>query len=466
MGTLASIFDLSRAALSADQVALNATANNVANQNTAGYVRQSVSFSEGDQVTINGQTTISGPTATSVSKRDRVLEQRIQQQTQTQSETSAHADVLGQIENVFSISGSTSNAGSTEIGTALDGLASSLTALEGNPSNTATRQAVLSAATSLAGAFNTAADALISVQTNLNANLSDSTTEVNSLTSRIADLNAQIGANGSKADAGTLEDQRQKAIAQLSQYIGLDQVATEQNGITLTTRGGTPLVMGTQAFTLHASIVGGTTIISDSAGAALNATIVGGSVGGKLAGQSTDLPAAQSALDQLAFRVATAVNTQNAAGVDLSGAPGAALFSLTPSAPGAAAAIAVRVSNPALVAAAGPGEGVTGNSNANLLASLLHQPDASGTTPSGQLGSLLASVGSTSSRLQQQSTAQSASLTQLTTQRDSLSAVSLDTEAANLSQYQRSYQAASRLFSILDSLIVSSLNLGQQTTVA
>jgi len=465
MGTLASIFDLSRSALSADQVALNATANNVANQNTAGYVRQGVSFSEGDQVTINGQTTINGPTATAVSKRDRVLEQRIQQQTQTQSETSAHADVLGQIEDVFGISGSTANAGSTEIGSALNGLASSLTALEANPSDTATRQAVLSAATSLAASFNTAANALTSVQTNLNANLSNSTMEVNSLTSRIADLNAQIGASGPKADAGTLEDQRQQAIAQLSQYIGLDQVATENNGLMLTTRGGTPLVAGTQAFTLHASIVGGTTILSDSSGNALNATIVGGSVGGQLAGQGTDLPAAQSALDQLAFRVASAVNAQNKAGVDLSGAPGGAIFSLTPTAPGAAAAIAVRVSNPASLAAAGLGEGVTGNSNANLLAGLLHQPDATGATPSGQLGALLSSIGSTSSRLQEQSIAQKASLTQLTTQRDSLSAVSLDTEAANLSQYQRSYQAASRLFSILDSLIVSSLNLGQQTTV-
>lgn len=466
MGTLASIFDLSRSALSADQVALNATANNVANQNTAGYVREGVSFSEGDQVTINGRTTISGPTASAVSKRDRVLEQRVQQQTQTQAETSAHADVLSQIENVFGISSNTANSGSTEIGTALNSLASSLTALEGNPSDLATRQAVLSAATSLASAFNTAANALTSVQTNLNSNLGDATTQINSLTSRIADLNAQIGANSPNTDAGTLEDQRQQAIAQLSQYIGLDQVATERNGITLTTRGGTPLVSGTQAFSLTASVAGGSTIFSDVAGHSLNASILGGSVGGQLAGQGVDLVAAQSALDQLAFRVATAVNAQNAAGVDASGAAGAPIFSLTAAPAGAASAITVSALNPALVAAAAVGEGVTGNSNANLFAGLLIQSDASGTTATGQLAALLASVGSTSSRLQEQSTAQAASLTQLTSVRDSLSAVSLDTEAANLSQYQRSYQAASRLFSILDSLIVSSLNLGQQTTVS
>ena len=40
MGTLTTLFDLTRSSLAADQAALNATANNVANQNTTGYVRQ------------------------------------------------------------------------------------------------------------------------------------------------------------------------------------------------------------------------------------------------------------------------------------------------------------------------------------------------------------------------------------------------------------------------------------------
>ena len=61
---------------------------------------------------------------------------------------------------------------------------------------------------------------------------------------------------------------------------------------------------------------------------------------------------------------------------------------------------------------------------------------------------------------------QKATLTQLTTQRDSLSAVSLDTEAANLSQYQRSYQAAAQLLTVLDRLMATAMNLGTQTAVS
>jgi flagellar hook-associated protein 1 FlgK len=62
--------------------------------------------------------------------------------------------------------------------------------------------------------------------------------------------------------------------------------------------------------------------------------------------------------------------------------------------------------------------------------------------------------------------AQQATLTQLTTQRDSLSSVSLDEEASNLTTYQNSYNAAAKLFGIVNSLMVSAINLGTETTVS
>jgi flagellar hook-associated protein 1 FlgK len=50
--------------------------------------------------------------------------------------------------------------------------------------------------------------------------------------------------------------------------------------------------------------------------------------------------------------------------------------------------------------------------------------------------------------------------------RDGLSAVNLDTEAANLTTYQRSYQAAAQVFTIVDQLLAAAINLGTQTTVS
>ena len=62
--------------------------------------------------------------------------------------------------------------------------------------------------------------------------------QVNSLTSAIAQLNTQIQASSPNTDAGTLEDQRQQDLSQLSQLIGTNQITTENNGISLTTSSG------------------------------------------------------------------------------------------------------------------------------------------------------------------------------------------------------------------------------------
>ncbi|HYK34542.1 hypothetical protein [Alloacidobacterium sp.] len=51
------------------------------------------------------------------------------------------------------------------------------------------------------------------------------------------------------------------------------------------------------------------------------------------------------------------------------------------------------------------------------------------------------------------------------TQRDSLSAVNLNDEAA-LENLQQAYQAASKVFTILDTVMASAINLGVETTVA
>jgi flagellar hook-associated protein 1 FlgK len=49
---------------------------------------------------------------------------------------------------------------------------------------------------------------------------------------------------------------------------------------------------------------------------------------------------------------------------------------------------------------------------------------------------------------------------QLQNQRNSVSGVSLDEEAANLVQFQRAYQAAARIVNVIDTLTQTAINLG------
>jgi flagellar hook-associated protein 1 FlgK len=97
---------------------------------------------------------------------------------------------------------------------------------------------VLSTAKTLAGDVSNAAASLNSQRSALDQEAAGVTSQVNSLTSAIAQLNQQIQSTSPDADAGTLEDQRQQDLSQLSQLIGINQITTENNGLSITTTSG------------------------------------------------------------------------------------------------------------------------------------------------------------------------------------------------------------------------------------
>jgi flagellar hook-associated protein 1 FlgK len=469
MGTVNSLMDLARQTLMADQAALGVISNNVANQNTPGYTRQVVDWQTRDSVTIGSYTVGEGVAVGSqgVSQRDRILEQRVQQQTQTQAQSEALSSALNQIENIFGLSSTSNSASSTVLGTAMDSFFGALSSLTANPSDTTTRQAVLTAAKNLADAFNSASNQMSQVSADLDKQTGSYVDRINSLTSTIAALNKQIGSTSPNADAGVLEDQRQQAIAELSQYIGLNQITNEANGITLTTSNGAVLVSGDQSYAMSTTQVGGVThLLAGTSSQDVTSGLSGGALGGILAARDQQIPAFKSALDNLAYSIGKQMNNVNALGLDGYGNPGGALFTVPSTAPGAAAQIQVATTDPQKIAAAAVGEGATGNGNALQLANVATLSLISGQTASGFFSSLLAQIGNATAGAASDNTAQQTILTQLTSQRNALSGVSLDEEAANLTNYQRAYQAAAKVFSIADEIMSSALNLGVNTSVS
>ena len=469
MGTLASLMDLARQSLMSEQAALNITSNNVANQNTPGYTRQVVNWQTRDSVTIGGMVVGGGVSVgqAGISQRDRILEQRVQHQTQIQAQSQALESALQQVQNIFALSSTATSASSTQLGSAMDSFFNALSSLTGNPSDATTRQKVLSAANGMAGAFNSASNQMAQIATSLNQEVSRNVDQVNSLISTIAALNQQIASTSPDHDAGVLEDQRQQAIAQLSQYIGLTQISTEANGITLTTSNGAVLVSGAQAYTLSTTqIAGKTHVLAVYTGQDVTQGLTGGSLGGTLEARDQQLPLYQSSLDSLAYAIGTQVNQINAQGLDGNGNAGQSLFQLPVAATGAAGLIQVATTDPQVIAAAATGEGSMGNSNALLLAQLATGTVVAGQTPSRFYGTLLGQIGSATEAATTDNAAQQATLTQLTTQRNALSGVSLDEEAANLTNYQRAYEAAAKVFSIVDQMMATALNLGVPTSVS
>ncbi len=178
-----------------------------------------------------------------------------------------------------------------------------------------------------------------------------------------------------------------------------------------------------------------------------------------------------SGLDQLAYGIATQVNALNNAGADLSGVTGTAtnplyIFNEPVAAVGSAANLRVVMTDPSQIAASAAGQGTGDNSNCTALAGLATQPIANGQTPSDFYSSFVTMLGSTVSQVQIENAAQNASVTQLQTTRNSLSGVNLNDEASFLQEFERSYQAASQVFTLLNTVMTSALNLGVQTAVS
>jgi flagellar hook-associated protein 1 FlgK len=165
------------------------------------------------------------------------------------------------------------------------------------------------------------------------------------------------------------------------------------------------------------------------------------------------------------------VNAQNNHGTDLDGVSGTVaeplnIFSQPTVVAGSAANMSVVMTNPNQIAAAGLGDGTGDNSNAVAMANLAKQEIVNGQTPTDYYSNLVTALGSTVSGVQTENTAQNASVTQLQTQNDALSSVNLDDEASSLTTLERSYQAASRVFTTLNTIMSSALNLGEETAVA
>lgn len=469
MGTLTGLFQTTRNALLADQTAINTTATNIANQNSVGYSKRTVTFSENDTVQISGTGSNigTGVTATVTAQRDRILDQAVQQATDTSASSTTRLAALTQLEGIFSIGAS--GADSSGIQSSISSFFAGISAIAADPTSASARQTTLVAAQTVAAAFNRAAGQVSSLQNSFNQQVAASVPQVNTLLSSIASKNNAIATSVPGADTSSLQDQRAQLITQLSGLIGLQQTTTESGAITLSTTNGTLLVAGEKTFDLSTTSISGTTrVLANSAlgGADITAALQGGSIGGTIQTRDTDLPAVTSQLDTLAYNFATTINTQNQLGKDNLGYIGTPVFSVGTSAAGAASAITATIASGTNFAASSYQSGGGDNSNANAMLALQSAATVNGQTYSDAFGTLLTGLGATVASATTDSTADAAIQTQLSTQRDSISGVSLDEEASNLTEYQRSYQAAAKLLSILNTLMGAAINLGTETPVS
>jgi flagellar hook-associated protein 1 len=455
MGGLNATLAIAVGALSAEQGALDATTNNVANANTPGYSRQRPILSENSPIVLGTLTLGTGVSLQQVqSVRAPILQLRIDQQTQQQGSLDSFVSSMQQIEVMFN------NTSGGDIGTQLSNFFSSVQQLSADPSNLSLRQSVLTAANNLAQSFNTTSANLTQQRTNIDLNVVQDVQQVNTLTSQIAQVNNQITIlQNVGANASAFLDQRDQLISQLSTLIDVAQIKSD-NGLTLTTSNGTALVAGSQSFNLTTQPDPSGVQHIFAQGNDITSDITSGQIAGLLQVRDQKIPTLLSNLDSLAAAFANSINTANQAGFDLNGNAGGDFFVPPPAGvTGAAASLAVQITDPALIAASSDG---SPGSNGNLAAfSAVHdQALVSGQTPTNYYSNIVFGVGSDVSNGTAEQTASQLILQQLQDQLGSISGVSLDEEASNMLLYQNAYDAAARVVSAVNEMMDAAVNLG------
>ena len=445
--------------LDAQSRGIDVTGQNLANVNTNGYSRRALLLAEAPPEGPGG--TGGGVIVQGVQAlRDSYVQAQLDTATQSGAYEGALTNQLSTLSSALGLPGSSLDA-------SLSSFFNSFSQLSTDPTSIVYRTGVVAQGQALAQSFNTMAGNLTAAQQSSDATARGLVDQVNALTTQVATLNRQIG-DGADANVESLIDQRQVDITKLSSLIGAVAVPSTDGTIGLTVGNGHAIVIGTSSFQIGVG--------SDAQGLAtftlqdVNVTsqLTGGQVGAMLHIRSTLVPAYQAQLDQLAYNVATQVNTLHQAGTTLTGSTNQAFFTAPTGVTGAAASLTVDptlAGDPNLVAASTtgtPGDNQTALAIANLQATGF--VGSNGATPSEAWSQLVYTVGQDTASATSAQANQQQIITQLTQLRDAVSKVSTDDEAAQLIKYQQAYLANARYFTVINDTLANLMTMVTTTS--
>ena len=315
-------------ALLAAQRALQTTSNNIANANTAGYVRQRIDFVEQPGTPLGRITIGAGVAVADVSRvYDQFLTDNLRNSTSTEQRYIAYGDFATRLDTIL-------GNPDTGVSASVQRFFDQVETVGRDPTSIAQRQQLLLEGDSLASRFQQLDSALNGLENEIDGRLTNATNTINQLTSQIADVNDDIVSAGGSA-APSLLDKRDELLKALGGQIDITTVRQGDGSVSVLVGSGQSLVLGnrsTRLTTIPDTYDGSRLQLAvDNGGILQNIStkVNGGIVGGLLAFRNDALDSARQDLGQLAVGLTDIFNTQHRQGVDLNGDLGANFFTTT-----------------------------------------------------------------------------------------------------------------------------------------
>jgi flagellar hook-associated protein 1 len=314
------------------QAGLSVVAGNVANADTAGYVRKTTS----QVATAAGDFGIGVRTEGINRELDVYVQKQLQIESSGAAYAGARADFYARLQQIYGEPGS-----DAALETTFNKFTEAVQALATTPDASSTRSIVLSTAQVLAQHLNGITSDLQSLRSDAELQIADAVRSANEAIAKIADLNKQLAAlQGKDATAAALQDQRDGYISQLSELMDIRVTPGTNNQVSVSTASGLQLVSFDAAefnFDAHGMITAGSLWNSDAAergvgtitlqtptGAGVDLIATHAFRSGKIAAliemRDHILPQAQAQLDEIAAGMASALSDRTVAGTPVNGA--------------------------------------------------------------------------------------------------------------------------------------------------
>jgi len=328
---MSNVLNIGKSALNAAQIGIATVGHNIANASTEGYNRQVVMQAAAQAQNFGYGYLGQGTNVVGIQRVfNETLSKQVINASATANASGAYYSNISQINGLLS----DSTAGLNPV---ITSFFSAVSAAAANPSDTATRQTLISSAQSMVNRFNAVNTQLDQMRESINTQITASVDAINSYSSQIATLNDTINKaiNSTGNTPNDLMDQRDQLVAKLSEQIKTTVIKQDDGSYNVFAGSGMPLVVGTQQYALY-------TRASDTDPSRVEVaygnpaspkilstdTLSGGTLGGVLQFRSETLDPVQNQVGQLAITLATQFNAQQTQGYDLNGVLGTNLFSI------------------------------------------------------------------------------------------------------------------------------------------
>ena len=327
------LLSIGKSGLFAAQAGLATTGHNITNANVAGYNRQVVVQATAPMLDTGVGFQGTGTQIAQIKRySDEFLNSQVRNAQATKSGLDSYYAQISQIDNMLA----DQTAG---LSPSLQSFFKGVQDVASFRGSVPSRQAMLSAADTLAARFQSLDQRFTEIREGVNSTIETSVTMINSYASQIALLNEQIGnfASANQNVPNDLLDKRDQLVMELNTHVKATVMPGDNNSLTVSIGSGQPLVVGQRAFQLAAvksptdlTRVEVGYVTGNKVSTLADNALSGGTLGGALEFRSKTLDPAQSALGKVAIGLAFEFNAQHKLGLDQDGNPGKDFFSVAP----------------------------------------------------------------------------------------------------------------------------------------